>query len=850
MHFNIAWRMFWRELRKGELWIIAFALVLAVVTVVSLTGITESVRSALMQRSSSFMAADKVLRSSMPFNSEYLKAAEQHQVQSALQIQFNTMVFAGDLMQLVSVKAVSSQYPLRGKLILTGTNGAVPLTPGRVFVEKRILQLLDLEIGEKLSVGASELILGGIIDQEPDAPTGGFTGQPRLIMHLDDVPATQVIQPGSQIGYRYLFAGSSQQLSKLQAELEPKLKPSDRWQQVDRSSAIGSALDRAEKFLLLAGLLGIVLAACASAVAATRYSERHRMAVAVIKALGMTERQTKLLYFFQLLLITLFSLVIGLLLGQLACFGAQFLIVKWVPDFVPVFSAKPLLIGCATALICSLLFALRPVLRLAEVPALNVLRQGPVAMSFDFIHIGTGALAVFGLMWLFSGDWQTSALLFVGCTVFAGVLLGIAALMMRVVKPVAAGQSSALKLALANLRRRLWSNSFQLITFSLAIFLTLLLYFIRSELIGQWQAQVPANAPNHFMVNINEQQKPELNSALEVQKLSAGNFYPMVSGRILAVNGEVLQEPSMGNASEGSANDDKGAQAKPAKSEQANVQKSESGHNRQGFGRELNLTWLANMPENNKVISGKWFSETSIAEVSVEERSAERMKLKLGDELAMSIGGQDITAKVTSFRKVDWNSLQPNFFVILSPDLMTNFPATYMTAVHIPSDKTELLNQISRQFPTVSVISVAAIITQVNDIIAQVSVALSVIMVLVFAAAILVLIAQVQASLDQREQEIAILRTLGASKQFLLKASVYEYLVLGVLAGGFATLLVEVLLSSLQVRLFELPFQLHPMLWWMGPTLGALIIVSLAMVQLKGLLNMPSAVLLRRALHA
>jgi putative ABC transport system permease protein len=173
---------------------------------------------------------------------------------------------------------------------------------------------------------------------------------------------------------------------------------------------------------------------------------------------------------------------------------------------------------------------------------------------------------------------------------------------------------------------------------------------------------------------------------------------------------------------------------------------------------------------------------------------------------------------------------------------MTNFPATYMTAVHIPSDKTELLNQISRQFPTVSVISVAAIITQVNDIIAQVSVALSVIMVLVFAAAILVLIAQVQASLDQREQEIAILRTLGASKQFLLKASVYEYLVLGVLAGGFATLLVEVLLSSLQVRLFELPFQLHPMLWWMGPTLGALIIVSLAMVQLKGLLNMPSAV--------
>ncbi len=218
--------------------------------------------------------------------------------------------------------------------------------------------------------------------------------------------------------------------------------------------------------------------------------------------------------------------------------------------------------------------------------------------------------------------------------------------------------------------------------------------------------------------------------------------------------------------------------------------------------------------------------------------------------MALSIGGQEVTATVTSFRKVDWNSLQPNFFVILSPDLMVDFPANYMTAVHIPAERADLLNEVARQFPTVSVISVSAILTQINEIIAQVSVALSVIMVLVFAAAVLVLIAQVQASLDQREQEIAILRTLGATKAFLLKAVVYEYLVLGLLAGGFATVLVEALLSVLQVRLFELPFQLHPMLWWMGPTLGAVIIVSLAMVQLRGLLNMPSAVLLRRALHA
>lgn len=834
MHFKIAWRMFWRELRKGELWIIAFALVLAVVTVVSLTGITESVRSALMQRSSSFMAADKVLRSPLPFNSAYFDTAAQLQLKSARQMQFNTMVFADDVMQLVSVKAVSAEYPLRGKLVLKATDKIVELTPGHVYVEKRVMQLLQLDIGDKLSIGATELILGGVIDQEPDAPTAGFTGQPRILMHINDVAATKVVQPGSQINYRYLFAGTEAQLKQLQTSLEAKLTPSDRWQQVDRSSSIGSALDRAEKFLLLAGLLGIVLAACASAVAATRYSERHRMAVAVIKALGMTERQTKLLYFSQLLLITMLSMIIGLILGQLACFGAQFLIEKWVPDFVPVFSARPLLIGIATAFICSMLFALRPVLRLAEVPSLEVLRQGAPSVRLDVVHLVTGAVAVFGLMWMFSQDWVTSALLFIGCAIFACVLLLLAALLVRIVKPVAAGQSSALQLALANLRRRLWANSFQLITFSLAIFLTLLLYFIRVELIGQWQAQVPANAPNHFMVNINDQQKLELTTVLQQQQLSAGKFYPMISGRILSVNGETLQEPEMPDSTE---NGQKSQQAK-------------NDNKRQGFGRELNLTWLSELPTNNQLTSGKWFSVESRAEVSVEARSAERMKLTLGDKMALSIGGQEVIATVTSFRKVDWNSLQPNFFVILSPDLMVDFPANYMTAVHIPVERADLLNEVARQFPTVSVISVSAILTQINEIIAQVSVALSVIMVLVFAAAVLVLIAQVQASLDQREQEIAILRTLGATKAFLLKAVVYEYLVLGLLAGGFATVLVEVLLSVLQVRLFELPFQLHPMLWWMGPTLGAVIIVSLAMVQLRGLLNMPSAVLLRRALHA
>ncbi len=611
MLLNIAWRMFWRELKKGELWIIAFALILAVVTVVSLSGITESVRSALLQRSSSFMAADKVLRSSIAHNPQILAVASDLQLKTALQMQFNTMAFAGDVMQLVSVKAVSANYPLRGELELNANGQRVSLSPGLIFVEARVLQLLNLKIGDALSLGAAELRIGGIIIKEPDAPTSSFTGQARILMHIDDVAATQVVQPGSQIGYRYLFAGSPAALTQLEKTIEPQLTANDRWQQVDRSTAIGGALDRAEKFLLLAGLLGIVLAACASAVAATRYSERHRMAVAVIKALGLTEKQTKRLFISQLLFITLLSMLTGLVLGQIACSAAQFLIVKWVPDFTPVFSFRPLLLGIATAFICSLLFALRPVLRLAEIPALSVLRQGMPEMRLDWFHLLTGAFAVFLLMWVFSQDLITSSLLFLGCSLFALTLMAIAAFLVKVMKPVAAGQSSALKLALANLRRRLWSNSFQLITFSLAIFLTLLLYYIRSELIEQWQAQVPTNAPNQFMVNITELEKPALAESFAKAGLTLGEFYPMISGRILAVNGEVLNEPVRGMDSEQATN------------------KAENENQRQGFGRELNLTWLSKLPDNNTLVAGEWFNEQTVGEVSVEERSAERMKLKI-----------------------------------------------------------------------------------------------------------------------------------------------------------------------------------------------------------------------------
>lgn len=841
MLVKIAWRLFWRELKNGELWVVAFALMLAVLTVVSLSGITDSVRSALMQRSSNFTAADKVLRSSSPFQNEIFTQAQALGLKTAEQIQFNTMVFAGDNMQLVNVKAVSAEYPLRGKLLLDTAEGQVSqLQRGMLYLEPRLAQILNVQTGAQLDVGAATLTVGGFIVEEPDAPLNLFGGQPRVLMHLADVAATQVVQPGSRISYRYMFAGDGPALKQLVDDSADLLTANDRWQQLDRQSAVGSALDRAERFLLLAGLLGIVLAAAAAAVAANRYSQRHQMAVAVIKALGMTSAQARQIYFSHLLLVTCFASVLGLLLGLAANFAVQGFLSQWIDGYQAMFSAKALWLGVATALICSLLFSLRPVWRLTAVPAIQVLRQQSAPWQMDYWQLASGSAAVLLLMWLFSGDLWLSGMLFLACAGFGLCLLGFAALLVRFAKPMAAGQSSALKLALANLRRRLWQNSFQLMTFSLALFLTLVLYFLRAELLEQWKQQVPENAPNQFLVNMTAVEKDQIASQLQTAGLSTGIFYPMVSGRVVAVNGEALEEPEQDAAEQ--------ASSKAEEPQQAGGKKPEQKARREGFGRELNLSWLEELPANNQLTEGRWFSGK--AEVSVEQQQAERLQLKLGDTLSFAIGGQQFDATVTSFRKVDWNSLQPNFFMLLSPDLMAAFPATYLTAFHLPTSKQQVLTTLLKQYPTVSVISVDAILLQVSQIIDQVSLALTLILILVFTAAVLVLVAQVQATVEQREQELAILRTLGARGRFLQQAVLFEFAALGLLAGVFATLLAEILLSVVQLRMFQLPFTPHYSLWGIGPAAGLLLLTGLGTILLRGILKPTPASLIRRALHS
>lgn len=824
---RIAWRLFRHELSRGDLWVIAFAMLLTVFSVVTLSGITQSVRDALLQRSSQLSAADLVVRSSVRPPAQWFEVANATELSSSEIQLFNTMVYHGDAMQLTSIKAVDQFYPLRGNLVLsTARQQLERVLPGQLFVDQQLLQRLQLVIGDEIEVGLFKAKITGVIQQEPDAPLNLFGGNPRLLMSTADVAATQVIQPGSQVSYRALFAGESASIAAFKAQLEPTLAANARIQQLDRQTTLGATLDRAERFILLAGLLGIILSCCAAAVAAKRYSERQRQSIAILKAIGLTQSQSRRLYFSHLFFIVLSSAVIGMGLGQVAISASGALMSQLLSDYQPKISWLPFQLGALTALLCAGLFAARPIWMMAQTPALDVLRQGARPLKFDWLHLVLSALAVYCLMWFFSRDLMLSAILFGACAVAALVIFALAALVLRVSKPLGVGQTGSFVLALASIRRRIWPNAFQLVTFTLAIFLSLLLFFLRTELVSQWQQQLPSSAPNTFLVNINPADRTQLDAFFSQHQLVTGPFYPMVAGRVTAVNNEPLIEPD-----ENSPSNRDGTNSR-----------------REGFGRELNLTWTSQLPTANEIVEGQWFTANSAAEVSIESKQAERLGLEIGDKLSLQIGGFTKVATVSSIRKVDWNSLQPNFFLILSPDLMTDIPATQMTALRVPPEQAALMNEFSRSWPTVTQISVQQIITQVQEVIAQVSLALTFILCLIVAAAVLVLVAQIQSTVDERQRELALLRTLGAKTKFLRLSVIYELAMLGAIAGLLASMLAEAVLALIQQQLSGTPFNLHPEFWLLGPLIGAFCVTLVGSLLLGKVMVPTPAQVIRQAL--
>lgn len=812
MWAKLALKLFSREFRRGELTVISAAIALAVLTVLTLSMVTERIAQSIAQKSSAFIAADRVLASNHAIDTAYITQAKQQNLKTAQMVYFDTMLFANDEMQFSSVKAASNSYPLKGQLkVKSGLNAETEVapgapTPGNVWLSESVFYSLNINVGDQVELGAALFNVEKVIVEEPDAPFNVFSSSRRVLINIDDVPKTEVIQPGSRVFYRQLYAGDESDINSFYDWLKPQLKENQNWYGVkDRQSPISNSLNRAESFLLLAGLLGIILAAVAIAVSAKRYCERQYDPVAMMKTLGGSRDMIRKIYLMHLLMVCTMAVVVGLAIGYGLQEVATGYLAKSMGTELPMAGFKPWLVAISTGVICAVMFSIKPLLDLFDIPPLRVLRRNlGDRLAVSKIHLGLSALTVFLLMWLFSNNIKITLILFVSTLALILVLFLISKLIFGGGRKLGLKPGNSWSLAIASIQKRANVNAVQLISFSLAIKLLLFLIVLKNDIISDWQSQLPSDAPNAFLVNITQNELDPVNEYLAQKSIQVSEFYPTIRGRVNAVNGEaVAREVSL----------------------QDNEKKDEEA--RSGIGRELNLTWLDEVPSQNDIIDGQWFGDDAVAEASLEESMMQRLDVKLGDTLTFLIGAQSFDAKITSVRKVNWATLKPNFFIILSPDVLSDFPATYISSVRIEPEQKRDFSQLLRTYPTITAIDVDNFVKQIQSTIEQVSLAIGFVLAIVVLCGALVLISQVQASLGERMQEIVILRTLGAKSRLIKNATLYEFLLLGGLAGLVAAFFSDIALLIVQQQMFDLAGKLHPNIWIIGPVAGGVFVAGL-----------------------
>lgn len=779
------WRWFWREWRSPSLLIVWLALTLAVACVLALGSISDRMEKGLGQQGRDFMAGDRTLRSSHEAPEEWLAQARSEGLLISRQLSFMTMTFAENTPQLADVKAVDDTYPLFGQLV-TEPPGLKP-QPGTVLVAPRLLALLNLHVGDTLDVGDTTLRIAGEIFQEPDAGFNPFQTAPRLLMNLADAQKTGAIQPGSRLTWRYKFSGDAEPLGRYDRWIESRLTADQRWLSVDNSDdALGRSLQRAQQFLLLSALLTLMLAISAVAVAMSHYCRSRYDLVAVLKTLGANRAALRKLIIGQWLAVLLLAALAGGVLGL----GFEALLLQMLKPVLPVSLPPsglwPWLWSLGALFTISLLVGLRPYRLLLATQPLRVLRRDTVARVWPLkIYLPLMALVVVGLLALLVGGSTLLWALLAGVVLLALLLgaLGWGGLLLLRKLSV---RNLAFRLAINRLLRQPLTTLSQLAAFSLSFMLLALLLVMRGDLLDRWQQQLPADSPNFYLLNIANEQVTPVRNFLQQHQVKAETFYPIVRVRLTETNG------------------------KPVDPREDNT-----------YNRELNLTWLEQLPDNSPVVAGSWPAKAG--EVSMAAELTDRLGLKLGDELTFTGDTQTFKAKITSLRAIDQESLRPFFFFIFPPKTLDTLPQTWLTSFRTDNNP-QLLAQLNREFPTLTLLDVGSIMKQIGQVLTQVSRALEIMVVLVTACGILLLLAQIQVGMRQRRQELVVYRTLGASKKLLRGTLWSEFALLGSVSGIASAIGAEAALWGLQRKVFDFPWQPDLLLWLVLPLTGALLL--------------------------
>ena len=828
---RLALRMLARDWRAGELTVLGIALLLAVAALTSVGFLTDRVEQALKLESHQLLGGDLLLTADHPWADGFRREATARGLRQAESATFPSMVSLGDATMLAEIKAVSADYPLRGALRtapvlnapdveMNGATGRVPKA-GEAWPDERLATTLSLAPGTSLALGKIAVVSGPVLTLEPDRGMNVFALAPRLMINLADLPATGLIQSGSRVSYRLHLAGEAATVAAYEAWAKAQLGRGEKIESLDNARPeIRNVTERAQRFLRLAALLAVILAAVAVALAAERYMRRHLDGCAVMRCMGASGRQLLLIHGGEFMLFGLAATLAGCLVGFAVQGALQQLLAGLMVTKLPAPSLLPWLHGLLVGLTLIIGFALPPLLRLKRVPTIRVLRRewsGSEPASVGAYLLG--ALVLAALMLWMAGELR------LGLIVLAGFLvaLGFFALMARLLlvalgrlRPT--GRGYGWRHGLVNLRRRLAATMVQAVALALGLTALLLLTVARGDLLDSWLARVPANAPNRFAINIQPDQRVAIADFFKARGLPAPELEPMVRGRLVQVNAQRVGPESYA--------DDRAQRL---------------------VDREFNLSWSGVLPAGNTVSGGRWHGVTQAAEFSVEQGLAETLKLKLGDRLAYDIAGNRVEAVITSFRKLDWDSMRVNFFVMSPPGVLDNFPVSYITSFHLPADKAGTIPELVRAFPNLTVIDVAALVKQLHATIDQVARAVQLVFGFAVLAGLAVLYAALQASSDERRYELAVLRALGARSRQLSSALLAEFAALGALAGLLAGIAASLIGWGLARFAFRLDYLPQPELWLIGLLAGTVLVVVAGWLGASSMLRQSALPALRAA---
>jgi putative ABC transport system permease protein len=795
---SIAWRQFRSLWSAGEIRVLLFALILAVTATTSVSFFTDRIKSSIQTQGNVLLGADLVVNSDHVIPAAYLAEAQKRQYQTSQALEFSSMVLNGDSSELAEIKAVEAGFPLRGHLTISKraatakgelTSAEIPAS-GTVWIEPRLAQKLALKIGDEVSVGESQFKIAAFLLQEPSRGGDMFSIAPRLLMNSADVAATGLVQFGSRVKYQLLVASKNDGAAANQAMenyaewLTPQLVRGERVDDIRSARPeMRNSLNKAQQFLGIASMVGVILAMVAMLLASIPYVQKSLDAYALMRCFGATKKLITQILLYQTLLLALVGSVIGCVLGFAAQYGLAILAGRLFLEVLPAPGWMPVLLGLVTGFATLLTVVWPQLMRLRAVPALRILRQDLEGnVRTNGIVFLPALLVLAGLVFWHAGDIKLAGIVLAALVALVVVAGFLAFAGMRIVRSFNVQNFGIIKLGLMGLRRRPMLTIAQVVGLSMGLMAILLLAMVRNDLLKNWQTSLPADAPNRFVINIQAEQIPGINALLTSHAIQHADIFPMVRARLEAVNGKPLN-----------TDDYKDDRAKRLAE------------------REFNLSWAEQMQADNELVAGQWWraEDAGKPQLSLEQGLAETLNLKLGDQLTYDVAGTKLNLTITSFRKVEWNSMHVNFFAVTPPKVLDNYAANYLTSFHLPAGKEEALNQLVRKFPNLTIINVAAVMEQLQSLLSKMSYAIEFVFGFSLLAGLAVLYAALMATREERVRDSTLMRVLGASRKQVVLAMLVEFLCIGILASVVANIFTNVAAYYLTTLVLDMEYQFN-----------------------------------------